>query len=88
MVFNFGTDGKGHEAIMIPDGGFRNFFNLESFFETEIEPGIIRNRLHSILNGPAVFTFGISRAPKSVNAVLDHFGLAKEEIDYFFLLNC
>jgi 3-oxoacyl-[acyl-carrier-protein] synthase-3 len=83
LMFHFGTDGKGHEAIMIPDGGFRNFFNEKSFDETEIEPGIIRNRLQSILNGPAVFTFGISKAPKSVNAILEHFGIKKEEIDYF-----
>jgi 3-oxoacyl-[acyl-carrier-protein] synthase-3 len=83
MMFHFGTDGKGYEAIMIPDGGFRNFFNENSFREEEIEPGIIRHRLHSILNGPAVFTFGISKAPKSVNAILEHFGISKEEIDYF-----
>ena len=83
LMFNFGTDGKGHEAIMIPDGGFRNFFNERSFEEVEIEPGIIRNRLQSILNGPAVFTFGISKAPKSVNAILEHFGIKKEDIDYF-----
>jgi 3-oxoacyl-[acyl-carrier-protein] synthase III len=83
MMFHFGTDGKGHDTIMIPDGGFRNFFNERSFEENESEPGIIRNKLQSILNGPAVFTFGISRAPKSVNAVLDHFGIEKEKIDYF-----
>jgi 3-oxoacyl-[acyl-carrier-protein] synthase-3 len=83
LMFNFGTDGKGHEAIMIPDGGFRNFFNAKSFEEVEIEPGIIRNRLQSILNGPAVFTFGISKAPKSVNAILEHFEINKENIDYF-----
>ncbi len=83
QMFHFGTDGKGSEAIMIPDGGFRNFFNERSFEEKVIEPGIIRNRLHSVLNGPAVFTFGISKAPKSVNALLEHFGLLKEEIDYF-----
>ena len=83
LLFHFGTDGKGHEAIMIPDGGFRNFFNETSFEEQEIEPGIIRNRLQSILNGPAVFTFGLSKAPKSVNAVLEHYGIEKEKIDYF-----
>jgi 3-oxoacyl-[acyl-carrier-protein] synthase-3 len=83
MMFHFGTDGRGFEAIMIPDGGFRNFFNENSVREEEVEPGIIRHRLHSILNGPAVFTFGISKAPKSVNAVLEHFEILKEEIDYF-----
>lgn len=83
LKFHFGTDGKGFEAIMIPDGGFRNFFNENSFKEEESEPGIIRHRLHSILNGPAVFTFGISKAPKSVNSIIDHFKISREEIDYF-----
>ncbi len=81
--FHFGTDGKGAEAIMIPDGGFRNFPSQASFVEQEVEPGIFRNRLQSILNGPAVFTFGITKAPRSVNALLEHYGLQKEEIDYF-----
>lgn len=83
MMFHFGTDGRGAEAIIIPDGGFRNFFNADSFKEESDEDGIIRNRLHSILNGPAVFTFGISRAPKSVNSILEHFDIDKETIDYF-----
>lgn len=83
MMFHFGTDGKGYEAILIPDGGFRNFFNSSSFNEEEVEPGIIRHKLHSILNGPAVFTFGLSKAPKSVNAILEHFGINKENIDHF-----
>jgi 3-oxoacyl-[acyl-carrier-protein] synthase-3 len=30
-----------------------------------------------------VFTFGISKAPKSVNAILEHFGIKRENIDYF-----
>lgn len=83
MVFNFGTNGKGFRAIMIPDGGFRNFFNSQSFVEKEVEPGIVRNSLHSVLDGPAVFSFGISRAPRSVNSLLDEYGITKEEIDYF-----
>ena len=83
IKFHLGTDGKGYEAIMIPDGGFRNFVTPDSFIEKEVEPGIFRNRLHSILNGPAVFTFGITKAPKSVNSLLDKFELNKEGIDYF-----
>jgi len=83
MMFHYGTDGSRYEAIMIPDGGFRNFFNDQSFKEEVIEPGIARNRLQSILNGPAVFTFGITKAPKSVNTLLEQFGMEKESIDYF-----
>ena len=83
IKFHLGTDGKGYEAIMIPDGGFRNFVTPESFIEEEVEPGIFRNRLHSILNGPAVFTFGLTKAPKSVNSLLEKFSITKDEIDYF-----
>jgi 3-oxoacyl-[acyl-carrier-protein] synthase-3 len=83
MMFNFGTDGKGFEAIMIPDGGFRNVITEKSFRNEEIEPGIVRNRLQSILNGPAVFTFGITKAPRSVNYLLEYFKIRKEDIDYF-----
>lgn len=83
LRFHFGTDGKGSEAIIIPDGGFRSFYNEKSTEYKEIEPGIVRNRLQSVLNGPAVFTFGISKAPKSVNAILEYFQIKKEDIDYF-----
>jgi 3-oxoacyl-[acyl-carrier-protein] synthase III len=78
-----GTDGRGYEAIMIPDGGFRNFTKPSSFIESEVEPGIIRNRLQSVLNGPAVFTFGLSRAPQSINALAGHFNLDLNKVDYF-----
>ena len=83
MMFQMGTDGKGYDAIMIPDGGFRNFYNEHSLDVEEVEPGIYRNRLQSILNGPAVFTFAITKVPRSVDSLLEHFQLSKDEIDYF-----
>jgi 3-oxoacyl-[acyl-carrier-protein] synthase-3 len=83
FFFHTGTDGAGYEAIMVKDGGFRNFFTPESLVEQEYEGGIIRNNLQSILNGASVFTFGITRAPKSVLALLEFAGLSKEAIDYF-----
>lgn len=83
IKFHMGTDGKGFDAIMIPDGGFRNFVTPQSFVEQEVEHGIFRNRLQSILNGPAVFTFGIVKAPRSVNSLIEHFQVDKEAIDYY-----
>lgn len=83
MTFDFGTDGSGYEAIMIKDGGFRNPTSLKSF-EVEIkEDGKIRNDLQSILNGPEVFTFGISQAPKSVKQLMTFLGIFPEDIDVF-----
>lgn len=81
--FNFGTDGKSSSAIMIPDGGFRNFVTEQSFEVNESEPGIFRNRLQSILDGPAVFTFSIIKAPKSVNTLLESYDIDKEKVDFF-----
>ena len=35
------------------------------------------------LDGMSVFSFGISKAPQVVNALTEHFGLMKDEIDYY-----
>lgn len=83
VKFQMGTDGKGFESIIIPDGGFRNFPNEKSFEYKEVEPGQFRNRMQSILDGPSVFTFGITKAPRSVNALLEKFEIDKNEVDYF-----
>jgi 3-oxoacyl-[acyl-carrier-protein] synthase-3 len=83
MAFDFGTDGSGYEAIMIKDGGFRNPTTLNSFEVEMKEDGKIRNDLQSILNGPEVFTFGISQAPKSVKQLMTFCGISPENIDVF-----
>lgn len=80
--FHFGTDGAGYESIIIKDGGFRNPFSENSLIEKEYVGGIIRNDSQSILNGANVFTFGIGRAPKSVNALIDKFEIDRNSIDY------
>lgn len=83
LRFNFGTDGKSSNAIIIPDGGFRNFVTPESFEVQEIESGISRNKLQSVLDGPAVFTFSITKAPRSVNTLMEYFSIDKEQVDFF-----
>lgn len=81
--FHFATDGSGYEAIIIPDGGFRNQFSKKSLEVTEIEPGIRRSRMNLILNGMDVFAFGISKAPQTVNKLIEKYNLNKDEIDFF-----
>ncbi len=80
--FHFGTDGSGFESIMIKDGGFRHPFSVESLEEKDFPGGIIRNDLQSVLNGANVFTFGIGRAPKSVKALTEKFGINLENVDF------
>ncbi len=82
LKFHFGTDGSGFESIIIKDGGFRHPFTEKSLIEKEFDNGIVRNDLQSSLNGANVFTFGIGKAPRSVKALLEHFELKTEEIDF------
>ncbi len=83
MRFHFATDGSGYEAIIIPDGGFRNPFSEKSLEVVEIEPGIKRSRMNTILNGMDVFSFGISKAPESIRKLSERFGISPESIDYY-----
>lgn len=85
MYFHTATDGSGYKSIMIEDGGFRNFFSPKSLEIKEYEKGIFRNNLQSHLNGPDVFIFGITKAPKSINSLIDYFDLDKKDIDYLLL---
>ena len=79
------TDGSGHQAIIIKDGGFRNFFSKDSLITEKKSDGAIRNNLQSYLNGQDVFVFGISKAPKSILGLMERFQISKESIDYLLL---
>ncbi|WP_455665227.1 ketoacyl-ACP synthase III [Phocaeicola sp.] len=81
--FHLATDGSGYKAIIIPDGGYRNQVNASSFNVYKQEDGIARNRLQTILNGMDVFSFGISKAPQSINKLLEHINKDKCDVDYF-----
>jgi 3-oxoacyl-[acyl-carrier-protein] synthase-3 len=83
LKFHFATDGSGYEAIIIPDGGFRNPFSLKSLEIVEIEHGIKRSRMNTVLNGMDVFAFGISKAPQSVKKLSEKFDIDLESVDYF-----
>jgi len=83
MFFEFGTDGSGYQSIIVPDGGCRNPVNQESFVVKDYGNGIKRSRLHEGLDGLEVFSFGILRAPQSVNTLLEKFNISKDDIDYF-----
>lgn len=77
------TDGEGADTIMIRDGGFRHPFSEASLSYKEYENGSIRNNLQSYLDGTSVFTFGISKAPKSIKKLLEYTGKSAEDIDYY-----
>jgi len=83
IMAHMATDGDNYRAIIMEDGGARNPFNEESLKVREFEPGVHRTRLHVYMDGMSVFSFGITKPPKSVRALLEQFQLDKDEIDYF-----
>jgi 3-oxoacyl-[acyl-carrier-protein] synthase-3 len=83
MVFNLENDGKGYEAIMIPEGGYRKPVTEESLKYIQIEPGISRNKTHLVLNGIDVFNFSIREVPRNVTELLNSLDLGADKVDYF-----
>jgi 3-oxoacyl-[acyl-carrier-protein] synthase III len=85
MFFGFLTDGSGENAIIIPDGGFRNPVSTDSFKLENFEGGIKRTRLNLKMEGEDVFSFVIRQVPKTINSFFGHFQIDSEQIDYFLL---
>lgn len=83
MQFNHGSRGAGYEAIITPDGGLRNPITSESLKFKEYATHVVRRGVDCMMDGMSVFSFGISVAPKSFNALVDEYGIDKEKVDYF-----
>ena len=85
MAFNLQTDGAGYKAIIIPDGGIRNFASRESFEYEEISEGITRNKLHIALDGLEVFNFSLREVAPNIRTLLKQVDKNVEDIDYFVM---
>lgn len=83
MTFSLHANGKKYDAIIVPDGGCRNPFSLSSLQETELEEGVVRTPLHSVMKGMDVFSFGITKGPEVTKDVLEYAGRTVEDVDFF-----
>jgi len=84
MLFNLQTDGSGYDAIIIPDGGIRNFADKETSFTYEnISEGIVRNKFNIALDGIKVFNFSLREVKPNVNNLLKHNNISVDDIDFF-----
>ena len=81
--FHLASDGSGFNSIIIPDGGYRNCISDSSFEKKDYEQGIRRDNTQLAMDGMNVFSFGMKRAPESVNLLMSHFNIPHEKIDYF-----
>ena len=85
MAFLLNTDGEGYKTIIIPSGGYRNQVTADSLIEKSRGDGIVSSDVHVSMDGMSVFSFAISKAPKSIKGLLEKTGENIEEIDYVIL---
>ena len=85
MYFNLESIGAKHQAIMIPDGGYRNPFKEESLLYQKNEEGLERNKLHLIMNGHDVFSFSTQEVVKNIQHLLENCKTEINKIDLVFL---
>lgn len=84
MFFNMGTDGSGYDAIIIPDGGSKNPFTLESLKIKTVD-GHAYNSLQTQMKGMDIFSFGITKAPKTIKSLAKNYDFNLEDVDYLVL---
>lgn len=80
--FVVGTDGKGAENLIIPNGGMRNMFDPDAIL-IEDSSGNKRTKNDLYMNGPEIFNFTIEAVPSLVRKVLFKNNTAAENINYF-----
>ncbi len=83
LLFNLQTDGAGYDAIIVPDGGIRNFASKKSFQYKKYSPGIYRNKIQLALNGIDVFNFSLREVVPNVNQLLGYSLKTSDDLDFF-----
>jgi 3-oxoacyl-[acyl-carrier-protein] synthase-3 len=83
--FNFFSDGGNADAIMIPDGGYRNNITSTSFKLIKDDNNNERNRLNLTMDGPRVFDFTLREIAPKIKDLIEINGMKITDIDYFLL---
>ena len=81
--FSLGTVGKMYESIMIPAGGARLPYSIDTAKEKTDEFGNTRSDNNFRMNGRAVFDFTMNNVPQNLQQLFDYSGVLPKDIDYF-----
>jgi 3-oxoacyl-[acyl-carrier-protein] synthase-3 len=85
LWFELGTDGTGHQHIIIPASGTRNPRTEDTKVEFVDDSGIVRTQEHLFMNGPAVFHFSLHKIPDVIRAALEKHQMVIEDFDLVLL---
>jgi 3-oxoacyl-[acyl-carrier-protein] synthase-3 len=84
VKLHLGTDGSGKDAILVPEGGYRNPFNEKTLEWKKVEGGYAQG-IHARMDGMSVFSFAITKGPKSIKGLCERYGIDINSVDSFFL---
>ena len=85
MKFTLHSDGSGWDAIVIREGGFRNPFNEHSLESKDYGKGHFRKGIEVEMDGMSVFSFAITKVPKSIKKLMARANFSDENIDLLTL---
>ena len=85
LSFNIKSDGSGYKDLIIPNGGSRNKFSIDSLNENQDNDGNIRTDSDLFMDGMAIFNFAIKNVPEIINDTLIQTGWGKDEVSLFGL---
>lgn len=77
--FSINTDSTGYDALICKNGGFRNSFTKDKFYE-DGKPMYLAS-----MDGARVFDFTMRRVQDSVSKILNYAKKETSEIDYFVM---
>lgn len=81
--FVLGTNGAGHQNLIVPVGGMKNRDAETEFEETTDEYGNYRTNRNLYMHGSAISDFALDVVPKTVDKILLKTGMKKTDIDYY-----
>jgi len=81
LEFSLGTDGKGYDKLIVPNGGARSRYAPDAK-EKQDASGSSRTDNNLYMDGPEIFNFTIKAVPKVVNDVLQRNSIDLKDIDY------
>ncbi len=84
-IFNFRTDGSKHEAIVIKDGGSKNWLDENSLIKREVVEGSLLAPTHIQMDGMGVLAFVSATVPESIKELLNSNDISVDDVDNLLL---
>jgi 3-oxoacyl-[acyl-carrier-protein] synthase III len=81
-AFTYGTDGRGADSLIVPNGGLRPGQDVAPKTAPELR-GLTSNGFDLYMDGPAIFNFTLDVVPTSVEEILRKAELGMGDIDLF-----